>query len=114
MPRSNLSEQMQGTAVEMCLQDEKAKKQLLLYMALGRDNPRVAGSNPKPGVIKDGFFWGTYPKLETILRDNMEEYYELSTQKRQSKEQQVFNNRLVQVSLASDLCSAPLTVDIHH
>lgn len=66
-----------------------------MYMALGRDNPRVAGVNPKPGVIRDGFFWGSYPKLETILRDNMEEYYELSTQKRQSKEQQNFNNRLV-------------------
>ena len=64
-------------------------------MALSRDNPRNLASNPRPGVIKDGFFWGSYPALEKVLRQSMDEYYELSTAKRQSKEQQLFNNRLV-------------------
>mgnify|MGYP006080213399 CR=1 FL=1 len=70
--QSSLSAAMQGTAVDECLQDERAKKQLLLYMALGRDNPRVAQDNPPPGTIHDGFFWGSYPHLEMILRDHME------------------------------------------
>ena len=71
-------------------------KNLLLSMALVRINPRSAPANwPVRGaVIYDGFFWGTYPPLETILRRHMREYYELSTTKCQSKSQQKFNNRL--------------------
>eukprot|EP00545_Synedropsis_sp_CCMP1620_P013354 CAMPEP_0119010220 /NCGR_PEP_ID=MMETSP1176-20130426/4867_1 /TAXON_ID=265551 /ORGANISM="Synedropsis recta cf, Strain CCMP1620" /LENGTH=598 /DNA_ID=CAMNT_0006962847 /DNA_START=83 /DNA_END=1879 /DNA_ORIENTATION=+ len=71
-------------------------KNLLLSMALVRINPRAAPSEwPERGaVITDGFFWGTYPPLETILRSHMREYYELSTTKCQSKLQQQFNNSL--------------------
>lgn len=82
--------------LELALKDHRAKKHLLLDMALSRDNPRMAMHDPKPGIITDGFFWGNYPALEKVLRASMDEYYELSTAKRQSKEQQQFNNRLVQ------------------
>ena len=80
-------------------------KNLLLSMALVRINPRAAPAQwPVRGtVIRDGFFWGTYPPLETILRRNMREYYELSTTKCQSKLQQKFNNRLtVEIRAESD------------
>jgi hypothetical protein len=51
-------------------------KQLLLTMALVRINPRAAPETwPKPGsVIEEGFFWGTYPPLEMVLRAHMSEY----------------------------------------
>lgn len=65
-------------------------------MALVRENPRVPKQDPKAGtVICEGFFWGKYPSLENVLKRNMKEYYEKSTKKRQSKDQQQFNNKLV-------------------
>ena len=85
-----------SNVLELALKDHRAKKHLLLDMALSRDNPRMAMHDPKPGIITEGFFWGNYPSLEKVLRNSMDEYYELSTAKRQSKEQQQFNNRLVQ------------------
>ena len=91
-------------AAETIASPEVAKN-LLLSMALVRINPRAAPAQwPARGsVICDGFFWGTYPPLETILRRNMREYYELSTTKCQSKSQQKFNNRLtVEIRAESD------------
>ncbi|GMI05330.1 hypothetical protein TrVE_jg1165 [Triparma verrucosa] len=80
----------------LALRDHRTKKHLLLEMALSRDNPRTSLVDPKAGIIGEGFFWGNYPKLERVLRARMDEYYELSTAKRQSKEQQQFNNQLVE------------------
>lgn len=72
-------------------------KKLLLSMALVRTNPRTPPScYPSHGtVLGDRFHWAHYPPLDTILRKNMEKYYELSTEKCQSRDQQEFNNQLV-------------------
>ena len=66
----------------------RSLQHLLLDMAISRDNLRIAMRDPEPCIIMDGFFWGNYPALEKVLRNSMDEYYELSTAKRQSKEQQ--------------------------
>lgn len=90
-----MAQQAAQLAAQTIASPEVAKN-LLLSMALVRINPRAAPSEwPRAGaVITDGFFWGTYPPLETILRSHMREYYELSTTKCQSKLQQQFNNAL--------------------
>ena len=92
--------------LDRLLDDKELHKKLILTMALER--PRQAttgkefsGSNPArpkappPRVIGEGFFWKEYPKLENLLYQHMGEYYEWSTQQRQSKHQQAFNNALV-------------------
>lgn len=80
------------------LNDPSMSKQLLLHMAIVRENPRNPGTDPPMGtVIPHGFFWGSYPSLEQILRAHMKEYYDLSTNKRQSRAQQEFNNKLVKL-----------------
>ncbi|GMI20249.1 hypothetical protein TeGR_g8290, partial [Tetraparma gracilis] len=104
-----------STAIAVAMSDYRAKKHLLLDMALSRDSPRATLHNPRAGLIRDGFFWGSYPALERVLRASMDEYYELSTAKRQSKEQQVFNNRLVTairaVALSNGWAFDPATFD---
>lgn len=77
--------------------NRSVEKQLLLSMALARENPRSApAKNPPRGqTIELGFYWAQYPPLEKILRAHMEEYYELSITKCQSRAQQSFNNKLV-------------------
>jgi hypothetical protein len=77
--------------------DADLAKQLLLSMALTRDNPRQipAACPPTGHVLEDGFFWAHYPPLEQILKDSMSRYYELSMAKCQSPQQQAFNNTLV-------------------
>lgn len=79
------------------LQNPKLGKQLLLSMALVRNNPRTPPSSyPAHGtVLTDRFHWAHYPPLDIILRNNMEQYYRLSTDKCQSRDQQEFNNGLV-------------------
>ena len=74
-------------------------KKLLLVMALKRENPRQGPETypSKGSVIEEGFYWASYPPLESSLRDYMEEYYDLSMNKCQSKDQQAFNNKLVDV-----------------
>lgn len=96
-PTSILSTAEKAASLSRAILDDPAKsKQLLLRMALVRENPRTPRTDPPSGtVITHGFFWGSYPSLENILRTHMKEYYDLSTNKRQSRDQQMFNNKLV-------------------
>jgi hypothetical protein len=83
--------------VEQLRVNRKVEKQLLLSMALTRENPRSGPSQfpPSGTTILNGFYWGQFPPLEKVLRSYMEEYYELSIEKCQSRTQQAFNNKLV-------------------
>lgn len=75
----------------------EVSKELLLNMVYVRTNPRSppAAWPGKGHVIEEGFFWATYPPLETKLKSFMKDYFELSIKKCQSKEQQAFNNDMV-------------------
>jgi len=77
--------------------DPEISKQLLLSMVFVRTNPRSPPASwpPRGSIIEEGFFWGTYPPLETKLKSYMRAYYDLSVKKCQSKEQQAFNNDMV-------------------
>eukprot|EP00977_Amphora_coffeiformis_P007519 scaffold1640_cov161-Amphora_coffeaeformis.AAC.42 len=76
--------------------DDELSKRLLLGMALNRDSPRQGPPEwPEKGPIPEGFVWAHYPPLEGLLKENMEEYYNLSMAKCQSSKQQLFNNNLV-------------------
>jgi hypothetical protein len=82
---------------QQALENPYIGKQLLLSMAIVRTNPRSPPSSyPAHGtLLTDRFHWAQFPPLDTILRKSMKKYYELSTQKCQSKDQQDFNNALV-------------------
>lgn len=89
-------------SVQRILEDKDLNKRLLLHMAMGsRDRPNGTKSPtnnyPATPVITEGFFWKDYPILESILYAHMTEYYELSINRRQSKDQQRFNNNLVEL-----------------
>lgn len=79
--------------------DPVIAKKLLLSMALARENPRTIPQKlPGKGhVVPEGFFWAHYPPLEIVLKKHMAEYYELSTNQCQSRQQQAFNNYMVDV-----------------
>jgi len=79
------------------LERPRVGKQLLLSMALVRTNPRTPPScYPAHGtILTDRFHWAAFPPLDAVLRRNMKRYYELSTNKCQSRDQQEFNNELV-------------------
>ncbi|KAL7438825.1 hypothetical protein ACHAXM_006458 [Skeletonema potamos] len=85
------------TLAQQALENPYIGKQLLLSMAIVRTNPRSPPSSyPAHGtLLTDRFHWAQFPPLDTILRKSMKQYYELSTQKCQSKDQQDFNNALV-------------------
>lgn len=82
---------------EQTITDPEMAKKLLLSMALVRENPRSVPSvlPPRGSVVPEGFFWAHYPPLEAVLKKHMAEYYDLSTTRCQSAEQQSFNNDLV-------------------
>ena len=81
------------------IHEEHLGKQLLLSMVMERQPTRTPPETlPSAGhEMPASFVWSHYPPLEKVLRDHMEEYYELSLQKRQSAAQQAFNNDLVDI-----------------
>ena len=86
--------------LDQLLHDTDLYWKLILTMALDRPKHTVRDGNGRPRqtpprIITEGFFWKDYPSLETMLYQHMGEYYEWSTQQRQSKNQQAFNNALV-------------------
>ncbi|KAL7559934.1 hypothetical protein ACA910_008256 [Epithemia clementina (nom. ined.)] len=77
--------------------DEELLQKVILQMALiseSKEAKRVV-TEPVSSTIGEGFYWRDYPVLEEILFDNMKNYYNMSSQNRQSRHQQEFNNRLV-------------------
>jgi hypothetical protein len=91
--------QQAATLAAQAIASPEVSKQLLLSMVFVRTNPRTPPSTwpPKGSIIPEGFFWATYPPLETTLKRHMRRYYDLSVKKCQSKEQQAFNNDMVRV-----------------
>jgi hypothetical protein len=91
--------QQAATLAAQAIASPEVSKQLLLSMVFVRTNPRSPPATwPARGsTIPEGFFWATYPPLETTLKGYMRRYYELSVEKCQSKEQQAFNNDMVTV-----------------
>jgi hypothetical protein len=82
---------------ELLEDDKELQKQLILTMAMQRPRALVNPHPTKPPstLIGEGFYWKEYPLLEEVLYVHMEEYYDWSTRERQSKQQQAFNNALV-------------------
>ena len=91
--------QQAASLAAQAISSPEVSKQLLLSMVFVRTNPRSPPASwPMRGaVIKEGFFWGTFPPLESVLKRYMRHYYDLSTKKCQSKEQQAFNNDMVTI-----------------
>ena len=96
-PPSALQETEVDNPFDEILRDQGLYKKLILCMALQRQakESNKEGAEPPPRIIGEGFFWKDYPQCEQILYESMGHYYELSTQQRQSKQQQAFNNHLV-------------------
>jgi hypothetical protein len=94
----SLAQQAASLAAQAIASPE-VSKQLLLSMVFVRTNPRSPPATwpAKGSTIPEGFFWATYPPLETTLKQHMRRYYELSVKKCQSKEQQAFNNDMVTI-----------------
>mmetsp|Transcript_638 Transcript_638/g.872 ORF Transcript_638/g.872 Transcript_638/m.872 type:complete len:335 (+) Transcript_638:96-1100(+) len=82
--------------LEKVLQDKELNRNLVLMMALERPRKDNAAVAPPPNLIGEGFFWKEYPILENILFGRMAEYYQFSSNSRQSKNQQAYNNSLVE------------------
>lgn len=96
-----------GAKLISSIQEDRALYQsILLFMAMSKDRPRGSGPSPRPPPsIPEGFYWKDYPALEDLLHASMAEYYALSVNRRQSKDQQLFNNRLVrQVRECASAC----------
>lgn len=86
-----------GNPFDLILRDHELYRRLVLTMALERSpKENKDNSDQPPSEISEGFYWKDFPPLERLLFDSMEGYYTLSTNKRQSKQQQAFNNALVE------------------
>ena len=94
---TTLSQAAQSSLLaRQALKYPRIKKNLYLSLALVRINPRKPFPIPPRGtVLNKGFAWANFRPLLNILRDSMRQYYELSTNKCQSRDQQDFNNKLV-------------------
>lgn len=83
--------------LESTLANKQMNRALILTMALERPRKEKDDqSQPPPPEIREGFYWKEYPALETVLFDQMAEYYSFSSNQRQSKHQQAYNNKLVE------------------
>jgi hypothetical protein len=82
--------------IEEIQADEDLHRRVVLLMALQRQPAENHADVPPSPVIREGFFWKTYPVCEQVLYDAMADYYQLSCLQRQSKLQQEFNNALVE------------------
>ncbi|KAL7554719.1 hypothetical protein ACHAWF_018242 [Thalassiosira exigua] len=100
--RPIISPQAMSMAKDAFFMAEKAlahpwvKEQLLVSMAMERENTRSPLPTPPKGtIIKEGFRWAQFPPLENLLRRNIERYYELDTDEHSKCEQIDFNVALV-------------------
>jgi len=78
--------------------DEDIMKRLLLGMTIRRLSKEKQNANTVPSrghKITKGFVWASYPPLEAILKQNMEEYYKHSMQNRQKPVQHKFTLSLI-------------------
>jgi len=82
--------------LEKTLQDKELHRNLVLMMALERPRKEPVTASLPSLKIGEGFYWKEYPILENILFDQMAEYYQFSSNSRQSKNQQAYNNSLVE------------------
>ena len=97
VPKMEYSSLEEGNPFLEIEHDSDLLHKVILQMALiseGKETKRTVVEPVSP-VISEGFYWRDYPILEEILFDNMKNYYNMSSQNRQSRHQQEFNNRLV-------------------
>mmetsp|Transcript_4379 Transcript_4379/g.5057 ORF Transcript_4379/g.5057 Transcript_4379/m.5057 type:complete len:349 (-) Transcript_4379:23-1069(-) len=93
---SKKDEVLSVTELEKIFRDKELCRNVVLMMALERPRKEPATTISPSLEIGEGFYWKEYPILENILFDQMAEYYQFSSNSRQSKSQQAYNNLLVE------------------